>query len=223
MSKYTTQLRFICEQLSCLDESVDFSKIDLVIESAYYKIFDFDFPIFDEKYRKVLCTKILKHYYFKEIGFETYALWKNYLNTTLNEIMPYYNQLYESELLKFNPFYDVDLKRKHDTESDGKTETSNSSEHTSKYTEKYSDTPQGSITNLENGNYLTNATLTDTKGNEKADSNSNINSTEKYLEIVSGKMGTSSYSKMLKEYRTTFLNIDAEIINELNDLFMLLW
>ena len=39
---------------------------------------------------------------------ETAELFKRYLNQTMREIMPYYNQLYKSELLEFNPFYNVD-------------------------------------------------------------------------------------------------------------------
>ena len=39
---------------------------------------------------------------------ETAELFKRYLNNTMREIMPYYNQLYKSELLEFNPFYNVD-------------------------------------------------------------------------------------------------------------------
>ena len=31
------------------------------------------------------------------------------------------------------------------------------------------------------------------------------------------------YSEMLNEFRSTFLNVDMMVINELNDLFMNLW
>lgn len=67
-----------------------------------------NYPIFDEKYREGLNNKIINHFYFREIGFETAGLFKFYLNQKMSEIMPYYNQLYKSELLKFNPFYNVD-------------------------------------------------------------------------------------------------------------------
>ena len=80
------------------------------------------YPIFDEKYRETLNGKIIDHYYFREIGFETAGLFRFYLNRTMNEIMPYYNQLYKSELLEFNPFYNVD----HELRSD-KANTLNSS------------------------------------------------------------------------------------------------
>lgn len=109
MSKYTTEVRFICESVTGREESKGYADVDTIIEEAIPYIFSFDFPIFDENYREVLCTKILRHYYTREIGLETYGLWKLKLQTKLNEIMPYYNKLYESELLKFNPLYDVDM------------------------------------------------------------------------------------------------------------------
>lgn len=108
MSKYTTELRFICETSAGLTESVGFNQMNNVIESAAPVIFDFDFPIFDEAYRLPLEIKILRHFYTREIGEETVGLWKLRLQTVLCEIMPYYNQLYASELYKFNPLYDVD-------------------------------------------------------------------------------------------------------------------
>lgn len=113
MSKYTTQLRFICETEAGKTESVGLSKVDEVISAALPHIFDFDFPIFDENYRTTLETKIIRHYYTREIGLETYGLWKLKLQTKLNEIMPYYNKLYQSELYTYNPLYDVDMTTTH--------------------------------------------------------------------------------------------------------------
>lgn len=109
MSKYTTEVRFICESLTGHEDSVGYNDVDTVIQDAIPLIFSFDFPIFDEDYRNVLETKILRHYYTREIGLETYGLWKLKLQTKLNEIMPYYNKLYESELLKYDPLRDVDM------------------------------------------------------------------------------------------------------------------
>ena len=109
MSKYTTELRFICEESAGLAHSEGYTSIDSVLDKSRDKIFDFDFPIFDENYRIPLENKILKHYYTREIGFETVGLWKHFLGMRMNEIMPYYNKLYSSELIEFNPMYDVDL------------------------------------------------------------------------------------------------------------------
>lgn len=109
MSKYTTEVRFICETEAGLTESVGYSKVDEVLDKSWDKIFDSgDWEIYDEEYRPILCKKILKHFYTREIGAETAGLWKLWLNQRMSEIMPYYNQLYKSTLLEFNPLYDTD-------------------------------------------------------------------------------------------------------------------
>ena len=113
MSKYTTEVRFLCESLTGHTESVGFNDTDAIITAAAPIIFSFDFPIFDTNYKLPLERKILRHYYTREISEETYGLWKLRLEDRLNVIMPYYNQLYQSALLSFNPFYDVDLTTEH--------------------------------------------------------------------------------------------------------------
>lgn len=227
MSKYTTEVRFVCEMYAGLTESTGLSGVDSVIEQARSKVFDFTYPIFDEAYRSVIETKILKHFYTREIGAETVGLWKLWLNTRMNEIMPYYNKLYKSELLDFNPLYDVDMTRERTVSNDGTTVSSGSSQTSvsSNDNSYYSDTPQGGVGILHDLQYLTNATMdngeVETAGTTS--NNSTINNTEEYLERVRGKNGGTSYARMLEEYRATFLNIDMQVINELNDLFMNLW
>lgn len=103
MAKYTTEVRHICENYANLDESKGYNSVQSILNASWDKVFDFDFPIFDENYREPLCKKILKHFYTKEIGEETVGLWKLRLDDRMNEIMPYYNQLYESELISISP------------------------------------------------------------------------------------------------------------------------
>lgn len=57
-SKYTTEVRFICEQYAGVNESQGYSNVDDIVQKALPKIFDFNFPIFDENYRNVLCKKL---------------------------------------------------------------------------------------------------------------------------------------------------------------------
>lgn len=68
-----------------------------------------DYPIWDEGYRQVLNKKILDHFHFDEIAHETPDRWGFRVKTKLNEIMPYYNQLYKSTIFEFNPLYNIDL------------------------------------------------------------------------------------------------------------------
>ena len=264
VSKYTTEVRFICEQKAGLEGSVGASDVDEVLSKSWNKIVTTNFAIFDEAYREKLVSKVLKHYYLREIGAETVGIWMLWMNTKFEEIMPYYNQLYESAKLKFEPFYDVDYTRssqrdvtetehgsyenKGQTQSDGSsTDTGKTGNtRTGKTTEVgstggtskdlYSDTPQGALTGVESETYLTNARKITESGNSNTDVdetvtdagtseikgvnsqtvNSTLNNTnaksgtkgDAFSEDVRGKMGGGSYSKMLIEYRDTFINID---------------
>ena len=253
MSKYTTEVRFICENSAGLSESEGADNIDSILDKCWNKVFNFDFPIFDENYRQVLCRKILKHYYTREIAHETVGRWKLALNAKLNEIMPYYNQLYKSELLEFNPFYDVDLTRSREgsgtsnktsnnTETNSGTSKNVSSGSGTSNTDtlnRFSDTPQNSmdtqgiadnvplttVTKVNEDNTTTNeSTDTLTRNDNKTGSGTeNINNTDKYIETVKGKQGTENYSSLLKKFRETFLNIDMMIIEDCSDCFFTLW
>lgn len=227
MSKYTTEVRFICEQKAGLDESVGFEQIDSVIAKSWNKIFTTKCSFFDEDYRSVLCAKILKHYYTREIGMETAGLWMLWMNRRLEEIMPYYNQLYKSAQLEFNPFHDVDYYREGNRKNDGTSETKGTSKNTQDNVSRdlYSETPQGALEGVETETYLTDArkVMQDNEANNTYNDNNKTNTTEDYLEHVYGKMGTINYSKLLNEYRTTLLNIDMQIIEEFSDLFMGVW
>lgn len=253
MSKYTTEVRFICENSAGLSESEGADNVDSILDKCWNKVFNFDFPIFDENYRQVLCRKILKHYYTREIAHETVGRWKLALNAKLNEIMPYYNQLYKSELLEFNPFYDVDLTRSREgsgtsnrtsnnTETNSGTSKNVSSGSGTSNTDtlnRFSDTPQNSmdtqgiadsvplttVTKVNEDNITTNeSTDTLTRNDTKTGNGTeNINNTDKYIETVKGKQGTENYSSLLKKFRETFLNIDMMIIDDCSDCFFTLW
>lgn len=257
MSNYTTELRYLID-----------TNFDLGLK---------EYPIFDESYRNVLNNKILQHFRFREIGFETAELFKYYLNVKMNEIMPYYNQLYKSELIEFNPLYNTELeetyKNKNETINNGtnkeqinNTETITKSKdfkedknetNKNKTTENkdnknvFSDTPAGmlSYNDIQSNKYASNATYdeenntynndgTITNKNTIIETNNdsvvndgtrnntttnNINTMSEYTKKVSGYKGDKTYSELLINFRNTFLNIDMMVINELNNLFMLLW
>lgn len=113
MAKYTTEIRSICEHYAGLTESTGFEDVDEIIEKSRNKIFQ-NYPIFNESHRAELEHKILKHYYMREIGFETVGLFKLFLNERMAEIMPYYNKLYESETFEFDPLKNVDVWNTHE-------------------------------------------------------------------------------------------------------------
>lgn len=223
MSHYTTELRYVCEVYAGYDESQGYESVDSIIEKARPKIFDFSYPIFDEAYKSVLETKIIRHYYTREIGSETIGRWKLFLQAEMNEIMPYYNKLYESELIEFNPMYDVDLTIDHTRGNEGTSENVGNTKYNDDRWRYYHDTPQDGVEGIQSLRYLTEAERNTTDSETDATNNAEFTTTEDYLEHIKGKRNGQSFSKMLNEYRDTFLNIDMMIINDLNELFMQLW
>ena len=217
MSNYTIRVQRIVEMYNRVNTSYQFAEIDDAIKQALPQIFNFDFPIFNENYRENLELKIIRHYYMREIAFETVALWKLYLSQTLNEIMPYYNVLYEQEIDKIFPNTDFESTKTIESSENGSNNGNNTTE--SKNTEKFSDTPQGSLDRIESGRYLTNATITDNSSTQQSNSNHDIetNTTEKN----SGR--NSNILDIAEKYRQNLVNIDMRVIDELEPLFFGLW
>lgn len=108
VSKYTMEVRYICEQLANATIETQVGDVPGIIEKAAPQIFDFDFPIWNEDYRKTLEEKILLHFYMREIGQETVGEWKLRLMQTLQDIMPEMNELYKSVEFKYDPLTDID-------------------------------------------------------------------------------------------------------------------
>ena len=116
MSKYTTEVRYICEEAAGLTESAGYDDVENIVNIAYPKIFSNSLIFYDEETKARLLPKILLHYYQREIGFETVGLWKLKLNQKMREILPYYNQLYASEKLEYDPLKNVDNVHTHSGE-----------------------------------------------------------------------------------------------------------
>lgn len=241
MSKYTTEVRYICEMNSGFPvESMGDHTPDQIISAARENIFNFTYPIYDADHKPELETKILKHYYTREIAAETLGLWKFWLNEMLNLIMPKYNKLYEAEaqtLSKTLDNIDVttettredDFERRSDfTRTDNLTDTPNLT-RVSK--DKYSDTPQGTITNVDNDSYLTDyRNVTDTEtgstthtGTQRNAGSENNEGTQEITTNESGYRGGKLYYEIMSDYADKVLNIDMMIVNDLSDLFIKLW
>ena len=210
MSKYTILVKNICESLAGETDTLNSTNVEEIIKKSYNKIFD-NFPLYDNAHREELCIKILRHYYMREIGFETYPLWRFYINANLNEIMPKYNELYKTVDMKYEPLLNKQIERELKQNSKG------SNEGTNKSVSKFLDTPQNGISDLENNKYLTNAGIDDSNGNTKYEDENNIK------EIIKGKDGTISYAELIKEYRDNIINVDLMIIDELSDNFLNIW
>lgn len=150
-------------------------ELGVLIENGF-TLWDFDYPSFYQGEAKTAFEqKVIDHYYFRQIGFETTGRFHHQFKTKMREIMPYYIQLYESEHIQdeVNPFDNYLLEEtfertvKNNTSNSSTTGLTQSSQDTRteatttnvdlKGTNKFSDTPQGNIENLDT--HLTNATV----------------------------------------------------------------
>lgn len=161
MSKYTTEVRFICETAAGLSESVGFSDVESVLEKSWDKIFSPSIPFYKEEKRSELCQKILAHYYTREIGFETVGLWKLNLNRKMREIMPYYNELYKTLDLVYSPLQDVDYFEHHENKDTFQETTSGTTSRESTTTGTTKDTRTGDLSETTSHSSETSGSTTD--------------------------------------------------------------
>ena len=169
------------------------TKISGLSNVARETIFDFEYPLSTNVDKEDFETLILDRFIMRRLGYQTYTAWKIALKVKLNEIMPYYNKLFDA-LGSWNIFTDGE----HGTR--GK-EISGSSELDS----RYSKLPQNEITNVKNGTYMTDYTL--------GQNESSGSETEEYTKDNANKIDT--YTKYLENKN----KIMSLIFEDLDSLF----
>lgn len=223
MSKYTTNFRHLIE-----GGFVSRSDIENIFKS--YDLSDYltqeEINVINERgtwTKDKLAVKIVDHYYLKDLGFETYSMFKHYALIQMKEIMESKLPLIYSSSIKYDPLVNVNYKEEYTRNLDNSvTSTTNSTASGSGLTVS-SDTPQGQIskTAILSGDYAssTGANESETSGTDSTSGTSTTD--EDYVKTIKGNSGVSATSqKMILQYRENIRAIDKEIIEELNDLFM---
>ena len=210
MNKYTLELRHI---------------------DKTYKVFNFEYDFYcdSDVVKKNFEKKFIDEYYFNEIGMETVARFQHRLKTKLNKIMPYYKQLYETELR----IKDIDFMLNKDLVETFERSLESDSNSLNDLTVNNTGVNDNLESNIENGNAsldldngsLTNvskSTLTDnTNSSSTTNDKTNQNETTKF--ISKGNIGITSSAELLEKWRKTLINIDELIISECSNLFMMVY
>lgn len=207
MSKYTMTIKDIVDDYSILSES---KKIDDKLDYARQYIFDFDYPIIDESTKKRIEIAILKHYYLREIAFETVGIFKIKLNDRLNLIMSRYNALYEKQDLSLSPYINSYIKENGTTNGNSNTDVVNEDWQTT------SDTPRGILDGLKEGKYSSMAVYNENKDNT-------YNKTDSIYDRTVESLNGLTYAEAFRNYYDNIISIDEELVNEFSDLFMVIW
>ena len=215
-------------------------------------MFNFEYPFYidDEEAKAKFEEKFMLYYWNCEIGFETFARFQKALQARLTIKMPYYQQLYETELSAkdINFLLNKDLHeiftREIDTENEtsgtnntkqtSNNESSLNQEGTTTNTHKESSISDGVSTSSLVDGYLTgvssdngsNSTTGTTNSTDNLTSEGTLSQTEngKTIEktdlLSQGNIGITSSAELLQKWRDVLINIDEIIIEDCRDLFM---
>ena len=189
MAKYTIELRKIVKDID---------------------IFSFDYDLYNNDLKQQFQKKFINHFYYREIGVETIGRFLINLETKINEIMPYYTELYKTSIYEYNPILNYDLteeiNRNLDTLSNG---TISGNNKNTQY-----DTP---ITPIEHTRKTPSFIDESTGINEN---NNKSNTVEYHKRNTRGNIGVMSTQDLIMKERQIIINIDKMIFDDCEDLFM---
>lgn len=201
-------------------------------ETANYNLFDFEYELYDNNLKPLFEEKFFEYFYFDEIGYPTVQRFKHMLKSKLHMIMPYYKQLYETELRS----KEIDFMLNKDlTETFVRDLTSNATANsTVESTGSNSgindgfqaNTPQSKLVqDIEHYMSSANRDKTSSNYNDNNSSNSITNNTgrEETTFVSKGNIGVTSSAELLEKWRKVLINIDELIFEDMQDLFMMVY
>lgn len=194
MAQYTLELRTILKSRDI------FKSIDYELYNNELK------PIFEDKF--------IKRFYFREIGVETVNRFLINLEQTLNEIMPYYKQLYDTTLLQYDILNNTEVIEEITREIIKADKRLVFGTNTSTGTSF--DTPITSTNNYRSKPSFINEGIDNIDTKNQSEGNTTENFTRKF------KNNQSNVSKqdLIIKQRELIVNIDKMILDELEVLFM---
>lgn len=175
------------------------------------EIFDFDYPMFEESYKPIFEQKFKDKFLFDEIGVETVARFKHNLKQMLNLIMPYYNKLYMSQALDQRILDNYDV-----TETFERSTLSNKTVNSDGENKNLFSATPGKRIDINTNDYVTNITKDITSAtNEVLD-----DGVERWIRTMQGNIGVQTDADAIKKYEDVLRNVDQEILDQLQILFM---
>lgn len=223
MSKYTISFYDLDKELNGTDY---LTSIDDRLDKLRPHIFDFNYTKLDDTTKKRIEIAILKHYYLREFAFESVGIMKLKLNDRLNLIMPRYERLYAYQDDEIKPFINSYLEETGTNEGTN-TNTTNATSNVNNSNDvvnTQSDTPQGILEDLKEGNYASYCTVENNTGTTTSSDNSNVNATSNsnYNRTQEGLSGMTQ-AEAFRNYFDNLISIDEQIVYEMSDLFLVIW
>lgn len=202
--------------------------------------------------REEINKRILDRFKYREIAFETVGRFIDELRITLNEIMPFYYQLFKTEdvmngledifgnLDVIESFTETNTSSGNNSATNNATSSATSSASSQSNDKSVSsDTPQSQLSisnmNIDSVEYANNAswskTNTSTSGTDTGSSTSSGTSTSSITGNIEhtltrkGNQGVNTYAHDMGELRNIFMNIINDILENprLQELFMMIY
>ena len=178
------------------------------------------YPIFREDYRARLNGLICERYYHREIGFETWEMFAMRLRSKMNEIMPFYNRMYEADNLIFDPLNTIDMRAiaENSTTSDAETTAESLSSGEQKSRAVNSEFPQVQLAG--NGDYATNAADSTGTNSSSGETSESVKSSTDGRNETRQVGRNQPAAALVSLFRDSLVMTDALLLDNLNDLFM---
>ena len=209
MAKYTIELRKVCDLYTRevveswfkewnLEDYLTEEEIDVINERGTFS-------------KDRLARMIVNHYFMREIGLETPALFHLMAANRMAEIMEEYAPKIYSASIQFDPLVNVDFEETYNRQINDSGISNSSGLNVN------SDTPQGQINKAQilQGKYASQTSASE------GESNTSSQSLETSSKRTKGNSGVSATAQaLIKQYRDIIITINKDIIKDLNDLFM---
>ena len=170
-----------------------------------------------------LANKIYNHYFMREIGFETPALFRQRVKSTMQEIMEEYLPLIYSAAIAYDPLVNVDFTETYEHEGETSGNSKSTSNNNGSGLTINSDTPQQQISKeaILQGSYASSTSANESTNSITDNSSNSSSENDNYTKRVKGNSGVSATAqRMVAQYRDNIRALDREIINKLEPLFM---
>jgi hypothetical protein len=202
-----------------------------LLNKTNFKLFDFEYQFDDADYKKVIEDDLIQFFYDYEIGQETPDMFKRKFIARWKRIIPYYNKLYNTTLLSYNPLINSSMSEALEQLSTAGNTTDSTSDSTgnvhtfSDSDTKTSDYPQQAIAG---GDYLNGASNTisdatsDSTGKVTGKVTATTTANSEYTKTIEGLSGTS-YQELIQKQREILIQINVMLINEMKPCFILVY
>lgn len=209
----------ICESICYTNETP--SRIMKLAENSRAEIFrDVEYPLTTKLNKEQFEINIINHFLMRRIGQETLRAFQLTLSNKLNEIMPYYNKLFDM-IEGWDIFNDgEEVTRTSENSSNAKANNYSNSKTQNTSDRRYSDMPDNRLNDIRSGSYMTNynydTNQTGSEDTSSADSSSTSNVIENIKRTPADKLSLykefidnqkSIYTKLYKDLEPCFYGL----------------